>query len=127
MRNIYISMRKFVGFSMAKDFLMYLFLAFLSLIYPQSRSIHSSVQSLLLFPALFAPFTYSLHAFLSVNTNIQVRNKNEQWVRCALQKGDFLILPAGIYHRFTPAQSDFVHAMRLFKDEPKWTAYPRKD
>jgi 1,2-dihydroxy-3-keto-5-methylthiopentene dioxygenase len=38
-----------------------------------------------------------------------------------------MILPAGIYHRFTPGQSDFAHAMRLFKDEPKWTAYPRKD
>jgi 1,2-dihydroxy-3-keto-5-methylthiopentene dioxygenase len=44
-----------------------------------------------------------------------------------MSKGDFMILPAGIYHRFTPGESNFTHAMRLFKDEPKWTAYPRKD
>ena len=86
------------------------------------RPIHILSRS----PRAVSTFFYSI-VFLSVNINIQVRNKNEQWVRCALQKGDFLILPAGIYHRFTPAQSDFVQAMRLFKDEPKWTAYPRKD
>jgi 1,2-dihydroxy-3-keto-5-methylthiopentene dioxygenase len=56
-----------------------------------------------------------------------VRDRNERWIRCALQKGDFLILPAGIYHRFTSGESNSAHAMRLFKDEPKWTAYPRKD
>ena len=59
--------------------------------------------------------------------DIQVRDKNERWIRCALSKGDFLILPPGIYHRFTPADTNFTHAIRLFKDLPKWTAYYRKD
>ena len=58
---------------------------------------------------------------------MEVRDKTERWIRCALEKGDFMILPAGIYHRFTPGATNFTHAMRLFKDEPKWTAYPRKD
>jgi 1,2-dihydroxy-3-keto-5-methylthiopentene dioxygenase len=57
----------------------------------------------------------------------QVRDKNERWIRCALEKGDFMILPAGIYHRFTPAEGNFTHAMRLFRDEPKWTPYPRRE
>jgi 1,2-dihydroxy-3-keto-5-methylthiopentene dioxygenase len=60
-------------------------------------------------------------------TNIQVRDKNERWIRCALSKGDFVILPPGIYHRFTPAESNFTHAIRLFKDLPEWAAYYRKD
>ena len=70
----------------------------------------------------------------------------------ALEKGDLLILPAGIWHRFSTdegnvsfffsltgwggregegrglmklAGTQYVKAVRLFKDEPKWTALNR--
>ncbi|KAK4539804.1 1,2-dihydroxy-3-keto-5-methylthiopentene dioxygenase [Oleoguttula mirabilis] len=54
-----------------------------------------------------------------------VRNKEDEWVRIRLEKGDLMIMPAGIYHRFTTDEQNYTKALRLFKEDPKWTPLQR--
>lgn len=35
-----------------------------------------------------------------------VRNEGDEWVRILLEKDDLIILPQGIYHRFTTDESN---------------------
>jgi hypothetical protein len=48
---------------------------------------------------------YAMHA----------EHSSESWIRCHMGAGDLLVLPAGIYHRFTLDMGNRVRTMRLFK------------
>lgn len=54
-----------------------------------------------------------------------IKNADDEWVRIHTTKGCLIVLPAGAFHRFVPDENVFFYTMRLFQDEPVWTAHNR--
>jgi len=63
-----------------------------------------------------------IRLFLEGSGYFDVRDNEDNWVRIHASKNDLLILPAGIYHRFTLDQGDYAKVQRLFCGVPVWTA-----
>ncbi|KAI3443250.1 uncharacterized protein J3R85_000176 [Psidium guajava] len=54
-----------------------------------------------------------------------VRDQNDAWIRVWVKKGGMIVLPAGMYHRFTLDSDNYIKAMRLFVGDPVWTPFNR--
>jgi len=53
--------------------------------------------------------------------SFDVRSQDDDWIRIHVEPGDFLILPAGLYHRFHLTETKDIRVIRMFKDKQGWT------
>jgi len=85
-------------------------------------------------PKLYASFwdehyhgNSTIRYILAGSGFFDLRDADDNWVRMHVKAGDFMEWPAGIYHRFTVDEGNYIHAMRLFKGSPVWNSFPRSE
>ncbi|MEZ4380591.1 MAG: cupin domain-containing protein [Nannocystaceae bacterium] len=55
-----------------------------------------------------------------------LRSEGDRWIRAEVERGDLLVVPAGLYHRFFLTDRKQIRCVRLFKDSSGWTPIYRE-
>ena len=58
---------------------------------------------------------------------LDIRSKQDTWIRCQLQSGDVVVLASGLYHRGTLDENDYCSILRIFRDAQRWAPMWRMD
>ncbi|KAJ3016607.1 1,2-dihydroxy-3-keto-5-methylthiopentene dioxygenase [Thoreauomyces humboldtii] len=56
---------------------------------------------------------------------MDVRDHHDRWIRFHLVPDVLLVVPAGLYHRFTLTETNHVRLVRLFKNKSGWVSIVR--
>lgn len=49
-----------------------------------------------------------------------IRGADERWIRVQVERGDLIVVPAMLYHRFFLTERRQIRCVRLFKDAAGW-------
>ncbi|MFZ6182239.1 1,2-dihydroxy-3-keto-5-methylthiopentene dioxygenase [Nannocystis pusilla] len=49
-----------------------------------------------------------------------IRGADERWIRVQVERGDLIVVPADLYHRFFLTERRQIRCVRLFKDAAGW-------
>lgn len=80
----------------------------------------------LCFNTLICQCRVNVHSIVLSAGYFDVRDTDERWIRIDCRKGDLIVLPAGIYHRFTLDSNNYIKVgTRLARGESSgWVALP---
>lgn len=61
-----------------------------------------------------------LRAVTDGSLYLDVRSKQDSWIRMHLHPGDVVCIPPGLFHRGTLDEDDYCAMMRVFREQQRW-------
>lgn len=55
-----------------------------------------------------------------------LRSRDDAWMRVTVERGDLLVVPAHLHHRFFLTDAKHIRCVRLFKDASGWVPHYRE-